>query len=123
MHEIGICESVLAAVERRAQGRSVAGFKVRVGALLRVVPEAFAQSFEMVSTGTIAEGATPDLVIEPVRGTCDACGQTLESGDAIPACAACGSVRISRDGGDDLVLESIRYHAAAEPAQPAERSS
>jgi len=118
MHEIGMCESVLAAVERRAAGRPVAGLTVRVGALLRVVPEAFAQSFELVAAGSVADGATPELVIVPVRGRCDSCGATFESHDAVPVCPACGSVTVTRTGGDELVLESIRYSAVA----PAERS-
>jgi len=117
MHEIGICESVLAAVERRAAGRPVAGFTVRVGALLRVVPEAFAQSFELVAAGSVADGATPDLVVVPVRGVCDDCGASFESDDPMPICATCDSLRLTRTGGDELVLESIRYHAAATPAE------
>ncbi|MGI8574341.1 MAG: hydrogenase maturation nickel metallochaperone HypA [Egibacteraceae bacterium] len=118
MHEIGMCESVLAAVERRADGRPVAGLTVRVGTLLRVQPEAFAQSFELVAAGSVADGAHPELVFVPVQGTCDDCGATFDSRDPTPACPTCGSVRVTREGGDDLVLESIRYHAA----EPAERS-
>jgi Zn finger protein HypA/HybF involved in hydrogenase expression len=37
------------------------------------------------------------------------CETTFESHDPTPACPACGSVRVAREGGDDLVLESIRY--------------
>lgn len=117
MHEIGICESVLAAVERRAQGRPVAGFTVRAGVLLRIVPEAFAQSFEMVSAGSVAEGATANLVIVPAQVGCDACGTTTQTDDPLPACPTCGSVRVARTGGDDLVLESVRYHPTAESAE------
>ena len=113
MHEIGMCESVLAAVERRAQGRPVAGLTVRVGTLLRVVPEAVAQSFELVAAGSVADGATPELVLVPVDGACDDCGTTFQSDDPTPSCPGCGSVRVRRTGGDDLILESIRYHAAA----------
>lgn len=117
MHEIGICESVLAAVEARAAGRPVAGLTVRVGALLRVVPEAFAQSFELVSVGSIADGAQPELVMVPVRGTCRDCGARFEAHEPILGCAECGSVRVTSSGGDDLVLESIRYRPAAAPAE------
>lgn len=117
MHEIGLCESVLAAVERRAGGRRVDGLTVRVGTLLRVVPDAFAQAFELVAAGGVADGATAELVFVPVRGRCRQCGESFESHDATPACPACGSVSVARDGGDDLVLESIRYR----PTAPTER--
>ena len=113
VHEFGICESVLTAVERRAGGRPVAGLTVRVGTLLRVVPEAFAQSFELVAAGTVAEDATPELVFVPVQGTCADCGAMFESDAPIPACPDCGGVRVAREGGDDLVLESITYAATA----------
>jgi hydrogenase nickel incorporation protein HypA/HybF len=113
MHEIGLCESVLAAVERRAQGRPVVGITVRVGTLLRVAPDAFAQSFELVATGSVAEGAATDLVFVPVQGRCDDCGETFESEEAILVCPACSSVRVTREGGDDLILEAIQYRASA----------
>ncbi|CAN5856886.1 hydrogenase maturation nickel metallochaperone HypA [soil metagenome] len=113
MHEIGMCESVLAAIERRAQGRPVEAVTVRVGTLLRVVPEAFTQAFELVATGGVADGATPDLVFVPVQGRCQDCDQAFESDEPTPACPACGSVRVARDGGDDLMLESIRYRPTA----------
>jgi hydrogenase nickel incorporation protein HypA/HybF len=117
VHEIGLCESVLAAVEHRAQGRPVDGVTVRVGTLLRVVPDAFTQAFELVAAGGVADGATPDLVFVPVQGRCQDCEHSFESHEATPACPSCGSVRVARDGGDDLVLESIRYR----PTAPAER--
>jgi hydrogenase nickel incorporation protein HypA/HybF len=120
MHEIGICESVLAAVEQRAGDRAVAAITVRIGTMLRVVPEAFAQSFEMVAAGTVAEGATPELIIEPVQGSCEQCGDTFESRDHIPSCPSCGSIRVTRQGGDELMLESIAYRAGNGAA--AERS-
>lgn len=111
MHEIGICESVLAAVRERADGRPVEAFTVRVGTLLRIVPDAFTQSFELVAAGTNAGDASPDLVFVPVQGRCEDCGETFESHDATPSCPACGSVRVDRAGGDELILESIRYRA------------
>jgi hydrogenase nickel incorporation protein HypA/HybF len=113
MHEIGLCHSVLAAVERRAAGRPVAGLTVQAGALLHVLPEAFAQSFAMVAAGSVADGAAVDLVIMPVRCHCKQCDATFETRDPLPACPSCGGVRFDREGGDELVLESIAYHQTA----------
>lgn len=123
MHEIGICQSVLDAVERRAQGRDVAGFTVRVGTLLRVVPDAFAQSFELVAAGSIADGATPELVFLPVQGTCKDCDTSFTSDEATPSCPSCASVRVTREGGDELLLESIRYRAPVHDTEPTARAS
>ncbi|HET9289505.1 MAG TPA: hydrogenase/urease maturation nickel metallochaperone HypA, partial [Actinomycetes bacterium] len=52
MHELGLCEGILEAVERRAAGRRVNRVRVRVGAQHRVVESAFDQSFALVSQGT-----------------------------------------------------------------------
>ena len=65
MHELGLCESLLEAVERRAAGRRVLGVKFRVGEQHRVVDEAFDQSFEIVAAGTVAEGAEVELEVVP----------------------------------------------------------
>ena len=66
MHELGLCEPLLEAVERRAGERRVQSVRVRVGELHRVEPEAFAFSFALVAEGTVAEGAELDLV--PIPG-------------------------------------------------------
>lgn len=115
MHELGMCEGVLAAVEQRAQGRPVDQITVRVGTLLRVEPEAFALAFEMVAAGGPADGATTEVVVVPVRGTCAECHHEFESFDPVPVCPMCAAVDIARDGGDDLVLESIRYRPSTSP--------
>jgi hydrogenase nickel incorporation protein HypA/HybF len=62
LHELGLCEGILDAVERRAAGREVVGVKVRVGEALRVVEPALEQSFTLVSEGTVAEGARIEMV-------------------------------------------------------------
>jgi hydrogenase nickel incorporation protein HypA/HybF len=56
---------LLDAVERRAAGRRVLGVTFRVGEQHRVVDEALDQAFEMLATGTVAEGAEVELVVVP----------------------------------------------------------
>jgi hydrogenase nickel incorporation protein HypA/HybF len=111
MHELGLCSSIVDAIERRAGTRPVARVTVRVGRLHHVHPEAFEQSFAVAAMGTIAEDAAASLVLLPVRACCGACA-TAWDGDDIPvACPACGSVEVELTGGDELVLESIEYVA------------
>lgn len=113
MHELGMCEGVVATVEKRAAGRPVAGLSVRAGALLRVVPDAFRQSFEMVAAGTVADGADVEVTIVPVAATCSDCGERFDATDQTPACPACSSIAVETSGGDELVLEWLRYHDQA----------
>jgi hydrogenase nickel incorporation protein HypA/HybF len=65
VHEVGLCESLLDAVERRANGRRVLGVKFRVGEQHRVVDEALDQAFVLVAEGTVAEGAEVELEVVP----------------------------------------------------------
>jgi len=109
MHELGICESIVDAVERRAAGRPVARVRVRMGTLHLVHPGAFEQSFAIAATGTVADGADADLVLVPVEGRCRACGTTFRSDEPSPACPSCASFDVDASGGDELMLESIEY--------------
>lgn len=113
MHELGLCEDIVAAVEARAQERPVARVTVRVGRLHHVHEDAFEQSFAMAAAGGVAEGASAELVLLPVTATCQECGQASEAMELIAVCPGCGSFSVELTGGDELVLESIEYRAAA----------
>jgi hydrogenase nickel incorporation protein HypA/HybF len=114
VHEFGLCQSILTAVEGRAAGRRVTGVRVRIGALHRVFDEAFDQAFSLMSEGTVADGAEVDLVVVPVQATCRACGEVTVSQDQVVACPQCGSLELDRQGGDELVLESLVLEGPAE---------
>lgn len=109
MHELSYCEGVLEAVERRAAGRSVAAIGVRIGAVHRVVADAFQQSFQIAAMNGPAADAVTTVVVVPVRGHCMDCRNDFESPDPSPACPACGSLEVAVEGGDDVVLEWLRY--------------
>jgi hydrogenase nickel incorporation protein HypA/HybF len=109
MHELGLCTSIVDAIEHRAGARPVSRVRVRVGRLHHVHPEAFDQSFAIAALGTVAEDAAAELVLLPVRAHCQGCGATWDCDDIPLACAGCGSVDVELVGGDELVLESIEY--------------
>lgn len=109
MHEMSYCEGVLEAVHRRAAGRPVARVGVRIGAVHRVVADAFEQSFQLAAMGGPAQGATTEVVVVPVRGHCMDCRADFASADPSPACPACGSLDVAAEGGDDVVLEWLQY--------------
>jgi hydrogenase nickel incorporation protein HypA/HybF len=111
MHELGLCTSIVDAIERRAGDRPVARVRVRVGNLHHVHPDAFDQSFALAAMGTVAEDAHAQLVLLPVLARCRACGLDWEADSMPTGCERCGSVEIELRGGDELVLESIEYRA------------
>ena len=111
MHELGLCEAIVGAIEKRAGERPVARVRVRVGRLHHVHPEAFEQSFAVAAMGSVAHEAEADLVLLPVRSACGGCAREFESEELTLACPHCGGVEIEVTGGDELVLESIEYRA------------
>ena len=111
MHEYGMCDGIVDAVQRRAAGRRVARVKVRVGVMHRIVEEAFHHAFAHAAEGTEAGDAAIDIVVVPVKVVCRSCGATFDSEDLAIACASCSGVDLDLAGGDELVLESIEYDA------------
>jgi hydrogenase nickel incorporation protein HypA/HybF len=112
MHEVGLVEGIVEAVQRRAGDRPVARIKVRIGTLHRAAPGPMDQALEMIAMGTNLEGAALELIQVPVTSTCRACG-SVTTGDMIAeVCPACGGVGIDHAEGDELTLESIEYAAA-----------
>jgi hydrogenase nickel incorporation protein HypA/HybF len=107
VHEIGLAEAILDAVEKRAAGRPVRRAKVRAGALLRVVDASMNQAFQLVTEGTVAEGAAIDVVVTPARISCRSCGHGASTLDPLAVCPSCGGGDVELTGGDELVLESI----------------
>lgn len=120
MHEMSYCEGVLEAVHRRAAGRPVARVGVRIGAVHRVVADAFEQSFQLAAAGGPADGATTEVVVVPVRGHCMDCRADFESPDPSPACPFCGSLDVAAEGGDDIILAWLQY---VDTAAPSDRSA
>lgn len=108
MHEFGMCQAIIDAVERRAEGRRVTGVRLRVGARHGVVGAAFNDAFALAAGGTVAEGASVDLVVVPVELTCGSCGTRFEAEDPFTRCGGCGGIDLESSGGDELLVESIR---------------
>ena len=109
MHEYGLAEGVLATVRQRADGRKVAGIRVRFGVRHAVDQESMAQAFSFVAEGTEAAGATVELVTVPATITCRDCGLAAETSDVLAVCPRCAGENVEITGGDEMTLESITY--------------
>jgi hydrogenase nickel incorporation protein HypA/HybF len=114
VHELSIAESIIAIAERHAAGRRVTKVELRVGHLRQVVPAALDFSFELLSRGTVLDGA--ELAIEdvPARGRCRACGaETTMSGFPL-ACSACGGLDLEVLAGEELLVDSLELEELEE---------
>lgn len=106
MHEMAITQSVVDAVCEHAAGRHVHSVNVEIGALCAIVPDAMQFCFELVTEGTVADGARLDLKLQPGTAHCRDCGQTFELRDLILLCP-CGSADVEVMSGRDLKILSM----------------
>ncbi len=109
MHEYGLAEGVLATVRQRAEGRKVAGIRVRFGVRHAVDEESLAQAFSFVAEGTEAAGAAVKLITVPATIACRDCALTAETTDVLAVCPRCAGEDVEITGGDEMTLESVTY--------------
>lgn len=110
MHELSICRSLVDLIVE--QGRDNAFTRVRrvvveIGALSHVEPQALAFSFDSVAAGTLAEGATLDILEPGGRAWCMSCDETVEIARRGDPCPICGGFRLMVTGGQDLRLKEL----------------
>jgi hydrogenase nickel incorporation protein HypA/HybF len=112
MHELGFCDGILDAVQRRACGRTIKKIRVRFGELHRLSAQSLQQAFLLVADGTEAENATLEVVFVPARLRCRSCLTESEGAEVPPSCLRCGAMEIEVSGGDEMILESLEYESA-----------
>src|SRR3954470_8223580 len=107
MHELSIADAVVQIALSHARGRKVAKVEVKVGHLRQVVPDALAFAFDLVTTGTLAEGA--ELVVEemPAAGRCRGCGEASTLAGFPLRCEHCGGADLELLRGGELLVDAI----------------
>lgn len=107
MHELSLAEAIVDIGVRHAAGRQTTKVTLKVGALRQVVPSALTFAFELVSAGTVLEGA--ELAIEdvPARGVCRACAAETVMSEFPLQCARCGALDLEIVAGEDLLVDEL----------------
>ena len=112
MHELALAEGVIGVVERHAAGRRVTQVELKVGYLRQVVPDALSFAFELVSQGTVAEGAELKMEAVPAAGLCGSCGGRTPLPDLPLVCRLCGSGDVAVTQGEELLVDSLELDEA-----------
>ncbi len=110
MHETAIATellNVLLSEASRNNLRRITGMRLRVGAFRMVVPELLQGAFEVVSQGTLAQGATLEIESVPLRARCGNCQKEAQLEDYIFYCPACGAILTEILSGKELDLFQI----------------
>ena len=109
MHELGVANEILdialSEADRHA-AKKVTSIRLRVGVLRSIEPENLSFLFEHLARGTPAEGALLEIVEEPLRVECEACGVS-EAPSFTWECPRCKGPNVSVTGGDSLSILSL----------------
>lgn len=109
MHELGVAGEILdVALSEAARhaAKKVTSIRLRVGVLRAIEPENLSFLFGHLSRGTPAEGARLEVVEEPIRVECAACGVS-EVRTFTLECPRCKESGVSVTGGDSLSILSL----------------
>lgn len=110
MHELSIMESALDVALRKAAefgATRILAIHLRVGTLSGTVPEALQLAFEVLSPGTLAEGAQIAIESVPARFWCAGCGREFESPSMYAECPACHEASREIKAGRELEMASM----------------
>lgn len=110
MHETAIATellNVLLSEANRNKLQRITGLRLRVGAFRMVVPELLQGAFEVVSAGTLAQGATLEIESVPLRARCGNCQKESQLEDYVFYCPSCGAVLSEIISGKEMDLLQI----------------
>ena len=110
MHELGIAQSVLEAVQVEAAkhgGAKPVKVGLRIGELAAIDPDALRFSFEALTRETDLEGLELEIEMRPRRHRCLECGSEFNIKDYVFDCPHCGANRNECISGEELQLSYI----------------
>ncbi|MCP5156237.1 MAG: hydrogenase maturation nickel metallochaperone HypA [Ectothiorhodospiraceae bacterium] len=110
MHEMALSASLLRVIEDSAarEGfRAVRTVWLEIGALAAVEPEALRFGFEVLSRGTVADGATLRIVDVGASAWCEACARTVTVSARFDACPLCGTDALRPTGGREIRVREL----------------
>ncbi len=110
MHELSVVESMVGIVLKHAErnrARAVKKINLVLGEVSTVMEEPVRFYFEIISKGTIAEGAELFFKRTPLIGECGSCGERFKIVDYDLTCPKCNSDDCSIISGREFRVESI----------------
>ncbi len=110
MHEMSIAQSALDIILQESQNHKVnrvISVALKVGELSAVETESLRFCFELLTKGTLAEGARLDIERVEVTCRCQDCGSNFTVQDLMFSCPSCKSNRVEMLSGRELSIESF----------------
>jgi hydrogenase nickel incorporation protein HypA/HybF len=116
VHELSICTSLAALVERHAAGRRVSVVHLDVGHLRQVVPATLTYSWEVVVADGPLAGSSLDIHHVPAVIQCRDCATSTTLTHPVFRCT-CGSTAVDVVSGNELLVRSLDL-LAPDPDRP-----
>ncbi|QLH41298.1 MAG: hydrogenase maturation nickel metallochaperone HypA [Coxiellaceae bacterium] len=113
MHELSLCQQLLAIVQEQAllQGyRRIKTIYLAVGTLALLEKSAMNLSFDVCAKGTIAEGAELKYVDVPATATCQACQLVVTIHQRYQACPYCHQYLLHVQQGNELIIKAMEAY-------------
>ena len=110
MHEMAITQSILDIAEKVGKEHGAVRVKevrIKLGAYSGVVPACVQDYFNVISAGTIAEGAVLNIQTLPLIVRCRACRWQGEIDRMHIRCPACGGTDLQMIQGREFYVESL----------------
>ena len=110
LHEMSLCEGVLRILQEQARVQDysrVLRVTLEIGELSCAVPESMELCFEAVTRGTLAEGATLEIVRTPGEAWCQDCQTAVPMKERISPCPHCGGFRMKVRSGDSMRVQQL----------------
>ena len=111
MHELPATQGILSVALEAAQqngARRITAIDLTIGELASLLNDSVQFYFDILSQGTIAEGAVLRFRREPGTATCVDCGHQFSVSAPLSAtCPVCAGVRLHVSGGREFYVESI----------------
>jgi len=110
MHELSITENILNITNQHAEkaGASrVTDIYLVIGKLSSIIDDSVQFYWDMISQGTLCEGAQLHFERIPARLACLDCGREYILEGDLSACPDCSSSRVSLIAGEEFYLDSI----------------
>jgi len=110
MHELAITESILEIATQTAKEHAatkVTDIYLRLGQLSSIVDESVQFYWDVISQGTLAEGAQLHFTHVPARLRCKDCGTEFELTEELTPCPACQSITLEIIQGEEFQVDAI----------------
>lgn len=106
MHELSICQAMIAKVEDIARQRAarVNAVRVAIGPLSGIEPALLLDAYPLACAGTSAEGSRLAIEQTELRVRCRGCGAESVAEANRLLCGACGDWRTDLLSGDEMLL-------------------